>query len=258
MACLCNPSRAALAVVLFCLRAASGILHENGGKREADTAIEVGASYGRLVRAEGVRAPPVIIAATGAPPPVAVTVPGPPSRVSPVVVAEPVTPQSHDGRDTPVVIVGDTAPEHHHLGPGTIHAVGYLDPHPSALPPEDVYVDTDRLNGETESVIAEEEEEKHELAGDYYHEHDVSRDVHVSTDHTTPQPGGFCNHRRRNYDGCKQWSTTADGVPEEMIGGVIQPSDSRRRCLTSIDCEVDNVDGEPMWSPRRRCLGECR
>lgn len=149
--------------------------------------------------------------------------------------------------------------------PGSANESGGMHPLPAHIPLGEIYVPTDRLNAETDDVIDEDLEDEQERNGHFVHEHNVSDDGDLSLIvHSTPPPGGYCYHRRRNYDGCKEWVTTADGVPEEIIDHQIQASDSRRRCQTSLDCEVDNIDGDFTGdftedsAHRRRCNGYCR
>lgn len=151
------------------------------------------------------------------------------------------------------------------VSPGSVNESGGLHPLPAHIPEGEIYVPTDRLNAETDDVIDEDLESEKEWRGDFVHAYNVSDDGNLSLIvHSTPPPGGYCYHRRRNYDGCKEWSTKADGVPEEIVNHKIQAPDSRRRCQTSLDCEVDNIDGDFTGdftedsAHRRRCNGYCR
>jgi len=151
------------------------------------------------------------------------------------------------------------------VSPGSVNESGGLHPLPAHIPASEIYVPTDRLNAETDDVIDEDLESEEEWRGDFVHAYNVSDDGNLSLIvHSTPPPGGYCYHRRRNYDGCKEWLTNADGVPEEIVNHKIQAPDSRRRCQTSLDCEVDNIDGDFTGdftedsAHRRRCNGYCR
>merc|ERR1719183_1604681 len=125
-----------------------------------------------------------------------------------------------------------------HGSPGVGHSPLPSRP-PYRIPDGEIIVNTDNVNTETEAVIDEDKENAEEGEGRFKHNRTHLADSEADEVHTTPEPGGFCMHRRRNIDGCP---FLKDDIS------------SRRRCQSSANCGDDNVDGyyEDPDAHRRR------